>query len=178
MSAGASSLTVRTGSARARCSNVDVEPGAPSRLRLLIPARDVPVGTLAALFAVGAVGDDVVRAVLTGKGIEVIVAPGILGNGPLFPVRPVPVGDRRRGGDERLQAFLRSGIAADLELEQIERLADLSDLDLRRLALRFFAPADEIASDDAHDDADQNEHHEDFDQRHAARGRASCNLTA
>jgi hypothetical protein len=71
----------------------------------------------------------------------------------LLPVRAVPVVDARRRADQRLQAFLRDGIAADLELEEIERLADLADLDLRGVGLRLLAAAEEVAADDAHHDA-------------------------
>src|SRR5208337_1182262 len=97
----------------------------------------------------------------------VLVAPWILGHAVLLPIRTVPVVDPRRRGDQRLQPFARGRIAADLELEQIERLADLSDLDLRGLAFRLLPAADEVAADDAHDDADQDQHHQDLDQRHA-----------
>ena len=60
------------------------------------------------------------------------------------------------------------GIAADFELVEIERLADLADLDLRGVGLGLFALADEVAADDAEHDADQHQHDENFDERHAA----------
>src|SRR5208283_2237921 len=137
------------------------------RARSLIPAGNRPVGTFATWLPRGAVGDQVVDPVLAWKNVLVLVAPWILGHAVLLPIRTVPVVDPRRRGDQRLQPFARGRIAADLELEQIERLADLSDLDLRGLAFRLLPAADEVAADDAHDDADQDQHHQDLDQRHA-----------
>src|SRR4029077_8667338 len=65
-----------------------------------------------------------------------------------------------------LQTFLRRRVPAYFELEQVERLADLADLDLRGVGLGLLAAADEVAADDAEHDADQHEDDQDFDQGH------------
>src|SRR5262245_7436672 len=102
-------------------------------MRSLLRARDVLVGAVAAFLAVGTKGDDFVRRVGSGRRVLVFVTPGILGDRLLLPVGSVPVVDSGRRGDECLQPFLRGRIASDLELVEIERLADLADLDLRRI---------------------------------------------
>ena len=107
-------------------------------------------------------------ALCAGRRVLVLVAPRILRHRRLLPVRPVPVGDAGGRRDQRLQAFLRRRIAADLELVEVERLGDLADLDLRGVGLRLLALADEVAAHDSEHDADQHQDDEDFDQRHAA----------
>ena len=99
---------------------------------------------------------------------------GSFGSLPFFQYGPFQLDDARRRGEQRLQAFLRRRIAADLELVEIERLADLVDLDLRGVGLGLFALAEEVAADDAHHDADQHQHDQDLDERHAACGAARC----
>ena len=94
---------------------------------------------------------------------------GSFGTVDFFQYGPFQLVTPGRRRDQRLQAFLRRRIAADLELVEVERLADLADLDLRGVGLGLLALADEVAADDAEHDADQHEHDEDFDQRHAAR---------
>src|SRR5439155_10928708 len=79
----------------------------------------------------------------------------------------VPIVEAGRRADQRLEPLLRRWIAADLELEEIERLANLTDFYFCGIGLGFFAAADEVAADDAEHDADQDEHDEDLDQRHA-----------
>ena len=107
-----------------------------------------------------------------GDAVLVFVAPRVLGQRRVLPVRAVPVRRARRRGDQRLQAFRSGRVTADLELEQVERVADLVDFDLRGIGFRLFALADELAADDTHHDADQDQHDEDFDQGHAAFARA------
>ena len=106
---------------------------------------------------------------LAGRRVFVLVTPRVLRNLGFFPVRPVPVVEARRRADQRLEALLRRWIAADLELEEIERLANLTDFYFCGIGLGFFAAADEVAADDAEHDTDQDEHDEDLDQRHARR---------
>src|SRR5207244_12272535 len=129
--------------------------GYAKRQRSLLPVGDVLVGTFTAFLAVGPQGDEVVRAVLPWCGVLVFIPPWIRRHLRLLPIRAVPVGDARRRGDQRLQSLLRRRIAADLELEEIERLADLPDLDLRGVRLGLFAATDEVAADDAEHDTDQ-----------------------
>src|SRR5438132_14333906 len=101
----------------------------------LLPVGDVLVRTLTALLAVGAVRNEIVGTVLTRRGVFVFVAPRIRRYFGFFPIRSVPVGNAGRRRDQRLQSFLRRRIAADLQLKEIERLADLADLDFRRVRL-------------------------------------------
>src|SRR3569623_69326 len=80
------------------------------------------------------------------RRVFVVVPPRVLRRGGLLPVGPGPVRKPGRRDDQRLQAFLRGRIAAELELEQVERLADLVDLDLGRLRLRLRAVAVVVAA--------------------------------
>src|SRR6266513_2662660 len=95
---------------------------------------------------------------VAGCGVFVFVPPRILRNFGLFPVGTIPSVDACRRAEQRLQACLRRRIAADLELEEIKRLADLADLNLRGVRFGFFAAPDEVAADDAEHDADENQH--------------------
>src|SRR5690242_7077013 len=132
------------------------------------PIRDVLVRAFPAFDAIGPERNDVVRAMRARIRVFVVVPPGILRRRGLLPVGAGPVRKPGRRDDQRLQAFLRGRITAELELEQVEGLADLVDLDLGRLRLRLLALAEIVAADDAEHDADQRQHDEDLDQRHAA----------
>src|SRR3954468_15038895 len=120
-----------------------------------LPIRHILVRALAPFDTIGAKRNDVVRAVRTGRRVLVFVRPRVLRRRRLLPVRTRPVREPGRRSHERLQTFLRRRIAAELELEQVERLRNLLDLDLRGLGLGLLALAEVIAADDAEHDADQ-----------------------
>ena len=89
---------------------------------------------------------------------------GSFGTDDFFQYGPFQFVTPAGAADQRLQAFLRGRVTADFELVEIERLADLADLDLCGVGLGLFSLADEVAADDAEHDADQHEHDENFDQ--------------
>jgi hypothetical protein len=75
-----------------------------------------------------------------------------------FQVRPL---------HQRGQAFGGRGIAAVVEIIQIERTGKALDLDLRRLGFRFAQIVEHPRAYQAHDEPDDRDHDQDLDQRKA-----------
>src|SRR4029079_8930124 len=112
-------------------------PFAPGAL--LLPTGDVLSFAIAALLAVAAEGNDVVRAVLVaGRNVLVLVAPRVLRHAGLLQVRAVPVARAGGRGDQGGEPFLAGRKLADLQLVQLQRLPDLVDLELGALSLGRF----------------------------------------
>src|SRR6187200_2859710 len=70
---------------------------------VLLCRGDILVRTFAAFLGVRAERDDVVGTLRAGRHVLVLVAPGVLGDRALLPVRAVPVVGARRRRHERLQ---------------------------------------------------------------------------
>src|SRR5579864_2583470 len=113
-----------------------VKPSSPT---LLIPGarhgveREVGGGAAAALLPVRSQRDNVEGAVLARRAIDVGIVPGIVGNVAALQIGTVPGCNAGRGLDQRRQPLGRRGVAAGVEIEQVERAGKTLHLDLRGL---------------------------------------------
>src|SRR6478752_9159511 len=116
--------SVRVSASRSSGSVAPCGPslGVPPRALPSLPIRHILVRALAALDAVCAERNDVVRAMRARRRVLVFMRPRVFRRRRLLPVRAGPVRETRWRGDERLQALLRRRVTAKLELEQVERL--------------------------------------------------------
>src|SRR5713226_708085 len=110
--------------------------------------------TAAAFLTIRAVGQDIVRAAISGRTIHIGVVPGIAGDVATFEIRPVPGSYARRPAHQRRQAFRRRGKPACIEIEQVERAAEALQLNLRGLDFRFAEIIKNSRADQPHDEAD------------------------
>src|SRR5689334_8033969 len=135
--------------------------------RSALPALNVRRRAGAALLAVRAVRDDVVRSMLAGRAVDVGAAPGVGGNLTGPQVRPVPGVDAAGPRGQRGEAFAGGRIAAGIEIEQVERAREALDLDAGGLDLRHGQIVEHARADQGHDQPDDGDHHQDFDEREA-----------
>ena len=85
----------------------------------LLPAHDVQILVLAALFVIGAERQDVEVSMLSGVPIDVSISPGIHRD-VLEQVRAVPVPDSALIDPQDLKPFRRGRLTAYIEAEQVE----------------------------------------------------------
>src|ERR1700744_3615017 len=93
-----------------------------------LPVADIFRLARSAFGVVGPQRVDVDVAVLAGDDVEVLLTPRVDQRRLLLQVGSVPVGRAGRRLDQGLQPFLRRRIAADGELEGIQRGADVLGL--------------------------------------------------
>src|SRR4051794_1459570 len=137
---------------------------APPRAFSARAAGDISRCSTAALLTVGAEGNDVVGRPLAGRAIDVAVAPGIVGHHAAAQIWAVPA-RRIVAARQRRQPFTAVRIAPEIEIIEIERAGKTLDLDLGGLRLGLAEIVEDARSDQRHDQADDGDHHEDFDQR-------------
>src|SRR5580692_1206690 len=129
--------------------------------------RNVGGNPAATFLAVGPVGYNVIRTVLSGRTIYVTVVPRVLGDVAALQIRPVPGRNAWRLPDQCRQSFRGGGETAGIEIEQVERAREALQLDLCRLDLGFAEIIENARADQAHDEADDGDHHQHLDQREA-----------
>src|SRR5581483_10758638 len=132
-------------------------------------ARYVGRGPSAALLAVGPERDDLVGRAFHRGAVAIGMSPRIAGNHAPLEVGPVPHLAVARPRHERAEAFARARIAADVEIIQIERAREALDLNLGRLGLRLAEIVQHARADEAHDQADDGDHDQNFHEREAGR---------
>src|SRR5262245_42934500 len=127
------------------------------------------VGGIAAatLLAIGAIGDDVIRAMLAGRPIDVGVIPGIFRNIAALQVRPIPRGNAGRPLYQRGKSLRARRKSSGIEIKQVERAGEALQLDARGLDLGFAEIIEHTRADQAHDQADDGDHDQHLDQREA-----------
>src|SRR6266404_7629548 len=121
--------------------------------------------TAAAFLAIRSIGQDIVRATVSGRAIHIGVVPGIVGDVATLEIWSVPGRRARCPAHQRHQAFRRRGKPARIEIEQIERAAEALQLDLRGLDFRFAEIIENARTDQAHDEADDGDHHQHLHER-------------
>src|SRR5882672_3146870 len=126
--------------------------------------RNVGRNPAAAFLAVGAVGHDVVGTVFAGRAVDVSVAPRIGRHAAALQIRSVPGRDAGRALYERRQSLGSRRKPAGVEIEQVERARETLQLDPGRLDLGFAEIVEHTRTDQAHDEADDGDHHQHFDQ--------------
>src|ERR1700722_20789716 len=102
--------------------------------RLPRATGDVGCRSTATFLTVGPERDDFVRCMLARRAIDVAVSPGIVRHHAAPQIRPVPA-RRIVGAGQRGQAFIGSGIAAEIEVIEIEGGGKAFDLDFCGLGL-------------------------------------------
>src|SRR5487761_2554524 len=95
------------------------------------------------------------------------MAPGIVRHVATLQIRPVPGSDTWRTLYQSRQAFRRRGKAAGVEIKQVECAGEALQLDFRSLDLRFAEIIQYARTDQAHDEADDGDHHQHLDQGEA-----------
>src|SRR5262249_10697407 len=113
--------------ASAHTTSMSVKPPSPAP-RSARPAGDVGGRAGAAFGIVGAVGDDVIGAVLSGRTVDVGLAPRIVRHRSALEIGTVPGLDVAGRAHQRHQPFRRGRITAGVEVEQIERARETLDL--------------------------------------------------
>src|ERR1700733_7100664 len=89
--------------ARTQTTSINVNPAeAPASA---CPAVDIGCGSRATFLPVGSIGNDIVRAVLAGRAIEIDIAPRIGRNKTALQIGPVPGRYGARPLHQRRQAF-------------------------------------------------------------------------
>src|SRR5262245_26402713 len=99
------------------------------------PTRDICCRSRATFLSIRPVRNHVIRTVLSGRSIDVSIAPRIFGNHAPLQVWTVPRRDIPGRLHERVEALGRRRIAANIEEIEIQRAGEALDLNLRRLAL-------------------------------------------
>src|SRR5687768_3821492 len=122
----------------------------------------------APLPAVGAQRDDLIGRLVARDTIFVGVPPGVQRQRILLQVRPVPVLDAGFTGDQHVEALRLRRVAAGVEVEQIERRGERIDLQLGRLRPGVGEVAEHARPDEAHDQAEDDQHDKQLDEREAA----------
>src|SRR3984957_14226307 len=148
--------------------SISVKPSCVSCGLFIRRGRYVGRGPASTFDAVGAVGGDLVGAVLAGRTVDVGLAPRIVRQLAALEIRAVPCGEPAGRLDECGQAFRRRRITTGVEIEQLERAGEALDLDLRRLHLGVAQIVEHPRADQRHDEADDRDHDEDFDEGEAA----------
>src|SRR6266403_4748070 len=121
--------------------------------------------TAATFLTIRSVREDIVRAAVAGRTIHIGIVPGIVGDVATFEIRSVPGSYARCPAHQRRQAFRRRGKPARIEIEQVERAAEALQLDLRGLDFRFAEIIENARTDQAHDEADDGDHHQHLHER-------------
>src|SRR5215470_15872475 len=139
--------------------------------RSLLDAGNVGCIARAALAAVGAIGDDLIRReVLDRRAVLVGIAPRVGRHATALHVGAIPDRYAGRTLGERVEPLRRGRVAASVEEEQVERRAEAFDLQLRGLGARVGQVAEHARSGEADDQADDRQHDEKLDQRVARTG--------
>src|SRR5271170_357560 len=118
--------------------------------------------------AVGTVRNDFIRTVLSGRAVQISLAPRIVRHAAALEVRSVPGGESAGRLDERGKPLRARRISPGIEIEQLERAREALDLDLRGLDLRLAQVIEHARADERHDEADDRDHDQYFDEREAA----------
>src|SRR6185436_16091985 len=114
-----------------------------------LPARDVLCRACSTFRPIRAVGKEIVGpAFLSGRTIDVSIAPGIGRNLAALQVRAVPGRDVAGPAHQRRQSFRAARVAPGIEEEQVERAAEAFDLDLGGLGFRFGEIVEHAWADD------------------------------
>src|ERR1700731_3440982 len=108
--------------------SISAKPASPPP-RSARAAGNVSRCSTAAFLTVGAQGNDLIRRTLARRAIDVAVAPGIVGHDAATQIRPVPAGRVIAAGQCR-EALIARGVAAEIEIIEIERAGKTLDLDL------------------------------------------------
>src|SRR5512139_1781278 len=135
-----------------------------------LPALDVRVLALAALLAVGTVGDDLVLPVLVARReVLVALAPGVLGDARRLEVTAFTplVRDAARLWllDKRFQALVRRRIEAIVELEPVKGVLKRPDLRLGSADPRLLLAPQDLGQHQACKQPEDDHHHHDLDER-------------
>src|SRR5712671_364761 len=165
---GSSTPAIKAMSASTHTISSKVKPrSAPSLIFRTGQVFDGNVGrkTAAAFLTIRSVGQDIVRAAVSGRTIHIGVVPGIAGDVTTFEIRSVPGRYARRPAHQRRQALRRRGKPARIEIEQVERAAEALQLNLRGLDFRFAEIIENARTDQAHDEADDGDHHQHLHER-------------
>src|SRR5690606_17132849 len=133
-----------------------------------LPVAKVHVRAFATGDAVRAQGIDVELAVLTGAQIPIGIAPGISGYA-LHVLLPL-LRHRIEGGalHQRLQALLAGGVDVVVELVDLQRRLDAIEVGKDGAGARHVGLADELRRNDAHEQSEDDQHHQQFDQAETA----------
>src|SRR5882724_123062 len=83
--------------------------------------RNVGRKPAATLLTIRSVGHDVIRSAFSRRAIHIRVAPGIVGHTATFEIWPIPGSDARGALYQGGEAFRSRGVAAGIEIEQVER---------------------------------------------------------
>src|SRR6266436_3354734 len=110
-----------------------VNPEVRSRCRLTpsLDARGGYVGrsSRSPLLSVGAVRHDFIGATLSGRSINIGLAPRIVRDGATFQIGTIPSRQSRGGLDKCSQALRRGRVSSCVQIEQIERAGEALNLD-------------------------------------------------
>src|SRR5262245_56132918 len=134
--------------------------------RLSFPTRNIMIIAVAARHAVGAVGNDIVGAMVAGTLVDVRLAPGIRWS-LFFEVGSVPSIDSAGLLIERGKSFLRRRIAADIETKRVESGTQQLDLRFGGLSRGFFFLSDELRYHQTGEQGDNRHHDQQLDQGEA-----------
>jgi len=138
-------------------------------LAIQVPVADIGIDSLAARLAVGAERVQIVFAAARAREyILVVVAPGILVDALEIATR-TPVAHLRIGGllHERDQATVRAGVLEGVELVHRECGFERLDVLLRLDDLRVVDATEDLRGDECGEQADDDDHHHDLDEREA-----------
>src|SRR5258706_3589798 len=164
---GSSTAAIMAMSASTHTISSSVKPrSAPSFIFCTGHVCDRNIGREAAatFLTIRSVGHNIVRAAVSGRAIQIGVVPRIVGDVATLEIRSVPGSYARCPANQRGQAFRRRWKPARIEIEQIERAAEALQLNLRGLDLRFAEIIENTRADQAHDEADDGDHHQHLDQ--------------
>ena len=142
---------------------------------LMLPVADVGIFAGAAGLAVAAQGIQVVGAVFAGLTVQVGVAPRVERHGET-QVGALPVNFASGRRVERSQALFGGGVMSDVDTIVVQRLAQLTDLQARDLDLGFADLGEVARADVTYQQADDDEHDEEFQQGEAAGDRMACGV--
>src|ERR1700730_8457641 len=101
-----------------------------------LPARDVLRGACSTFCSIRTVREDVIGSILSGRAVDVRIAPRIGRHDAALEIRPVPGRDVGGLAHQRGKSLRAARIAPGVEIIQIERAGEAFDLDLGSLALR------------------------------------------
>lgn len=116
------------------------------------------------LLARSAEGDDVVGTMQAGHAIGIRSAPGIEGHGRVLDVGPAPHRRARRLLHQSLQALGGGGIAAGVEIIEVDRIGEGLDLQMGGLLLGTGEVIQHAWCHQPHDQANDHQDHQGFDQ--------------
>src|SRR5262245_10421061 len=133
----------------------------------LLPVADVGVFPVPALDPVGAVGEQVVVAVLPGGAVDIGLAPGVLRDLRLVQVGALPGLEVARVAYQGFEPLARAREAPDVEREELQRALELLDLDLGDLVLSLRQLVVDLRSDDPGQKAEDHQNHDELDEREA-----------